>query len=379
MNSKKPILILGGYGGVGRHLSHLLLQETETRVIVAGRNQQKANDAVNALNNQFPDNRASALGVDASNAQCLRAVYPTVQMVVACTPTMEHTELIAREALQAGIDYMDLHVLGRIVPMLRALHPEKQGCCFITQGGFHPGLLAPLVNRAAPWFTTYRKADIGMVMNFLFPESTVSTPELIQMVGDYQGQILTAGAWRKAGWRDAKQFDFGPEFGVRTCIPLDFEELHSVARLHQLQQTGCFAAGFNWFVDGLLFPVCILVAKLRRGLGTWWLGRWLVWGVKHFSHPPYGVVLQLQAEGEKDGQPQALQVSLYHPDPYEFTAIAVVACLKQYLDGSIANPGLWLMGEVVDTDTLFQDLQSMGVHIETREASANPHHAAHAL
>jgi hypothetical protein len=40
--------------------------------------------------------------------------------------------------------------------------------------------------------------------------------------------------------------------------------------------------------------------------------------------------------------------------------------LRQYLDGSIARPGLWLMGEVVDPARLFKDLGHMGARLETK-------------
>jgi saccharopine dehydrogenase (NAD+, L-lysine-forming) len=60
-----------------------------------------------------------------------------------------------------------------------------------------------------------------------------------------------------------------------------------------------------------------------------------------------------------------MSVVLRHPDGYEFTGIAVVACLKQYLDGLIAHPGLWLMGQTVEPARLFADLKHMGVCVET--------------
>src|SRR5262249_10722803 len=97
-----------------------------------------------------------------------------------------------------------------------------------------------------------------------------------------------------------------------------------------------------------------------------------VWSVNAFSRPPYGAVLLLEARGERDGRPLSVRVALRHPDAYEFTAIPVAACLRQYLDGSIARPGLWLMGEVVEAARLFQDMERMGVGVETTVAAVAP-------
>src|SRR5262249_43705438 len=87
---------------------------------------------------------------------------------------------------------------------------------------------------------------------------------------------------------------------------------------------------------------------------------------------PYGAVMRLEAQGEKDGRPLSLSVILRHPDAYEFTALPVAACLRQYLDGTIARPGVWLMGEAVEPERLFADLRRMGVSLETVVEGAPP-------
>jgi hypothetical protein len=361
------ILILGGYGGTGRRVSRRLLEATDSRLVVAGRHGDKADRLAAELNGRFPGRRVAASAADAADPDSLRAAFRDVQMVLVCLPTIRHTEQVARAALAAGLDYLDLHFPAGVVPVLRGLEPDirRAGRCFITQAGFHPGLLAPLVKFAAPHFAHYHSAVIGLAMNFRYDSSPEAAAQFMEELGDYQGRIFAGGAWRRAGWRDFRKFDLGPGFGVRTCAPLSFAEMEPLPERYGLQEAGCYAAGFNWLADNLLFPLGMLLAKVRRGLGARWLGRWLMWSVNNLSRPPYGVVMQLQARGEKDGRPLSVSVVLRHPDAYEFTAIPVVACLRQYLDGSIARPGLWLMGEVVEPVRLLQDLEHLGVRVET--------------
>jgi len=54
-----------------------------------------------------------------------------------------------------------------------------------------------------------------------------------------------------------------------------------------------------------------------------------------------------------------------HHSAYDFTVIPVIATLKQYIDGSIRKPGLWMMGHIVDPDRLLDDMRQMGVSIQT--------------
>jgi len=74
----------------------------------------------------------------------------------------------------------------------------------------------------------------------------------------------------------------------------------------------------------------------------------------------------LDAAGEKGEHPVALRLIAEHDDAYEFTAIPVVACIRQYLDGDIAKPGLWRMGHVVDPGRLIKDMERVGVQIQVK-------------
>jgi NAD(P)-dependent dehydrogenase (short-subunit alcohol dehydrogenase family) len=65
--NKKTILILGGYGGVGKSLCNLLLLETDVNLIVAGRSEAKAEEFARILNQKHEGNRASARYADQYN------------------------------------------------------------------------------------------------------------------------------------------------------------------------------------------------------------------------------------------------------------------------------------------------------------------------
>jgi saccharopine dehydrogenase (NAD+, L-lysine-forming) len=94
------------------------------------------------------------------------------------------------------------------------------------------------------------------------------------------------------------------------------------------------------------------------------MGRLMRWGLNAFSKPPYGTLLKAEAQGAKDGRACTLDITLYHEDGYVFTAVPVVACLLQYLDGSIKKPGLWTQANLVEPDRLMRDMQRMGIEVK---------------
>ncbi|MEW6698667.1 MAG: hypothetical protein ACOY9Y_08880 [Bacillota bacterium] len=56
--NNRTFLMLGGYGTTGRLLARLLLQETDVRLVLAGRGAEKAEGAALEFNRLFEGNRA---------------------------------------------------------------------------------------------------------------------------------------------------------------------------------------------------------------------------------------------------------------------------------------------------------------------------------
>jgi len=364
---RKSILVLGGYGGTGRVVCRLLLAETDANLVVAGRRVAKAEELVGRLNEEFPSKRVSALFADASDYESLVSAFQGVSMVLVASTTTEYVKEVAEAALATGIDYLDYHYPQSIVPVLNALAPaiEKAGRCFITQAGLHPGLPSVLVRYAASSFDRYERAAVSMVMNARV-ERSQSLYELVDAIGDYRAEIFRDGEWKEAGYRDVTRADFGHPFGVRPCYPMQLEEMRALPEMLGLEEVGVYVGGFNWFVDYVVFPLAMLLFKIKRGLGREFVGDLLAWGINTFAGARQGVCVVLEAEGEKEGRPLRLRLMVEHDDPYELTAIPIVASLHQYLDASIAKPGLWMMGHLVDPVRLMNDMDRMGVRVSTQ-------------
>jgi hypothetical protein len=374
--SSKTFLILGGYGNTGRPLAKLLLQETDAQLILAGRSLEKAESAATEFNSMVSDERVSGIAVDASDPFQLRRAFQGIDLVVVASSTVRYAHEVATTALEAGVDYLDILYSTQKVAVLKSMagEIEKAGRCFITDGGFHPGLPAALVRFVAPYFDSLEKANVGSVIKedwtrLDLPDATID--ELLEEINDFELLLFRDGKWKKArmsGMGDYLSMDFGREFGVQTCAPMLLEEMRSIPESYPtLKETGFFVGGFNWFVDWLVMPLAMVGLRLwpQRALRP--LGKLMKWGLQTFSKPPYATLLKVEAEGVKDRQAKAIDVTVYHPDGYLFTAIPVAACLLQYLDGSIRKPGLWTQANLVEPGRLMVDMQRMGIELQVQE------------
>ncbi len=368
----KTILILGGYGNTGRPLARLLLQESNVQLVLAGRNLEKAQGLANELNLAFQGNRVQGACVDATDVASMRLAFSGVNFVVVASSTTQFTRQVVTAALEARIGYLDIQYSTQKNTFLKSIAPviQQAGCCFITDGGFHPGLPAFLVRYVAQYYDQLTSARVGSVIKedwnrFQVEESTVS--ELVELINDFDMSTFKSGRWKKVSLfstSDYLRMDFGDEFGKQFCAPMMLEEMRPLPGMFPgLQETGFYVGSFNWFVDWLIMPLAMVGMKLSPKVALKPMTRLTHWGLRTFSKPPYGTLLKVDARGEKDGQPKTVQVIISHPDGYLFTAIPVAACLLQYLDGSIDKPGLWMQALVVEPNRFMIDMQRMGIKV----------------
>lgn len=364
------ILVIGGYGTTGKLIVSFLLQETDVGLIVAGRSLDRAREFADELNSRFAGERVVAREVDASKGDQLSKAFRDAGMVLMASGTSAHTDMIARAAIDSRIDYFDIQYSASKISRLKSIRAEieKRGLCFITDGGFHPGLPGVLARWGASRFDTIQKAVVTSLIRLDWKRYEVglgTAKEFISLLGDYDSSAFVDGKWKKASLFSSVGYvreDFGKPFHKQYCAPMFLEEMRYVAEQYpSMTDTGFYVGGFNWFVDYIVFPPAFIAMRLKPDLGAGLFARLMLFGVKKFSGPPYMTVLKLKAAGVKGGVKRELNASLSHEDGYVLTALPVTAALRQYLDGTARKPGLFTQAEIVDPASMFDDLVRMGV------------------
>jgi NAD(P)-dependent dehydrogenase (short-subunit alcohol dehydrogenase family) len=369
----QKIFILGGTGNTGSWIARYLLAETGAKLVVSSRSLEKAKKLAANLNQDFGTERVSACRAEAADLENLREAFQEMDWVVAGSSTARYTANVARAAIEAGANYLDVQFGRAKFKALRQLEAEikARGLCFITDGGFHPGVPAAMVRRAAGVFDSLQKAVVGSVIQIDWGELSLAQAtgdEMIEEIMDIGMAYYQDGRWRQANWTGTsglRYFEFGPVFGRRYTMPMTLEEMRALPEsFPDLRETGFYVGGFNWFVDWIVFPLAYLALKIFPKRAVRPMSRLLHWGLVKFTRPPYGTILKLEAAGLRDGEPAEMEIWLSHPDGYVLTAVPVVACLLQCLDGSAHKPGLWTQAWIVAPDRFIKDIQRMGIELK---------------
>ena len=363
------IVMLGGSGNAGRAIATLLAPTLGSgdELVIAGRDRDRLAAAREAV---VTAARVETRRVDLDDRAASRAALDGAGLVIVTAARPDLVGALAREALEAGADWFDtLLSTATKWEALRRLEPRIQasGRCFVTDGGFHPGLPAVLARRAAEYLDELHTADVMAGLRIDWKADTLADSTVDEMLDEFSDFDLTAwvdGRQQRLRWSQCPRVDFGPPIGSQVVVPMPLEEMRLLPELLPgLRRCGLYITGFGPVMDYLVLPVVTLLAPVRRlrpavrRLTRWSMGRLAT------APPPHRLVVQLDAEGRKDGSPARVRLSVAGEDGYLVTAAPAVACLRQLRDGTIRRPGLHLQGHLVEPGPTLAALAEAGLEV----------------
>lgn len=362
--SSKRILLIGATGYAGRKLANYLLTDTDATVILSGRSRAKLDELRSSLHGHDLADRTPLLELDAADLDV--AALPEFDLLVNAMASGPQNASLIQACLERRADWIDMQMTNELLEPPNELRAkiERAGCCFVIQAGFHPGVIAALVRYAAQQMDVMDSAMVGSVIRDKTGlPFTSGVTELVESFRDYKSEMYKDGSWQKLRYADYPKFEFEYDFGELLTYPVDMPELRRLPELlPDLKNTGFFVAGFNWFADYLVTPLMMLGSHIAPRQTATALGHLLSWSTKKFAKPPYGTVVQVDAEGRCDGQPVRFQLSLFHEDAYVLTAVPTVAMIKQMLQKEF-QPGVHLMGLCCDPVKLLADIEHSEIPI----------------
>ena len=237
VDSANGIVVVGGYGAVGRTVCAELADRFPGRVFAAGRSVERAE----AFSREM-GGRVLPLRLDLADPVGAAGALGDARVVVACAETGDAA--FAREVLGRGVSYVDIsasHAFLQRVEGLDAL-ARRRGTTAVLSVGLVPGLTNLLAKHCADVLGgELRGVDVYVLLGL----GEAHGKEGVRWVAENLDKRFEApgvpGSVPSLG--DPRKASFPGGFGRRTCYRFDFADQHVLARTLHLERAAtrlCF-------------------------------------------------------------------------------------------------------------------------------------------
>ncbi len=340
--ASKDLLIAGGYGVVGRRLGARLAGELPERVVIAGRDLQRAEALCREIGH---GSRARRLDVD--DAATIEHALVGVGTVISCVVQRERHLLEA--CVARGVGYTD------VAPALAfwsdadrlGSAARESGACVVLGAGLSPGVSNMMARKLA--------RDLGRV-------DSVETAIALGVCDEYGPDSL-----RHVLEALARPFAVAEAGGLRAALPNG----RPVCFPEPVGERIAYL--FPWS-DVVRYPTTLGAATAlgRLALDPPWLGRaasllacararrWVSGSIieqlrkAYVGRDCFALVVTVEAGG------RAVRMSFAGRHQAEATAAAAAVTARALASGALAAPGVWLPEEIMDPEQFFAALAASG-------------------
>lgn len=340
-NAPAQVLVIGGYGHVGKLIARELLAKPELGVRLAGRNREKATQAAAALG-------CAAEVVDIAARDTWEPAVAEASVVVMCIDTPDDS--FATHVLTKGKLYVDISASQAVIESVEMLDSlaRSSGGSAIVSVGFAPGLTNLMVKWAAARMDRAETARIGVLLG----------------LGDAHGEA--AILWTLSNASDPKMPDrtpahirYGDDRKASIAYPFPFSDQYAVRRTLGLSEANTFLSLGHDFFTRLAFRLAPL---LRDRPGAQRAIAALLTRLRVGSDR---AALAVEVSGRLGPRLASVTMTCEGRREAEITARVAAFVVCRLLDTEAA-PGVHHIDEIIDPEAVFDELAASGVAIAVR-------------
>jgi saccharopine dehydrogenase (NAD+, L-lysine forming) len=352
MAEPSDVLVVGGYGVVGRRIAARLAPVFPGRVIVAGRDERKAVALCRELGE---GSRASRIDVDdpASIASALNGVGTVVSCVV-------QRELhLLRTAIARGAAYTD------IAPRLAfwqgaeqlAAEARQTGARVVLGAGLSPGISNMMAQELAKSVGRIDRIETAILLSLGDEYGPDSLHHVLEAMTE-PFSVMEDGAPHEAvPFSQGRRTEFPEPLGSRTAYLFPWSDVvYYPKTLGARTALGRFALEPAWATS--------VAALLVRAGARRWLkrpgfdrgNRRAIDRLKklYAGHDRFALVVTVEGDG------RAMKMSLAGRHQADATAASAAEFARALAVGEVERPGVWLPEEVISHERFFEALAPLG-------------------
>lgn len=242
MDFNGKILIVGGYGAVGKTISAALADLFPQKVVVAGRNYQKAKDFSVEL-----DQKVTPLKFDSSSISENDERLDDISVVVMCIDQTDTT--FVTQCIKRGIHYIDITANYDVLSKIESLDSlaKNHSSTVVLSVGLAPGLTNLLAARSKQVVKNVQFANIYVLLGLGEKHGKAAYKWTFDDFNDEFFVKEDGERIRVKSFEDGKQTLFPGTIGKRTAYRSNFSDQHVIPwtlDIHSVSTRMCFDSAF---------------------------------------------------------------------------------------------------------------------------------------
>lgn len=340
---RDKIMIIGGYGSVGKIIAQELGMNFPGKVVVAGRSFKKAEQLA-----QANDNRLIPLEFDLFHNHAKSPAISDVKLVVMCLD-QSSTDFV-KLCIDRGVDYIDITASYGFISKVERLKTESSKSTVVMSVGLAPGLTNLLTQFSKNHFDKMERADISIMLGMGEKHGKAAVEWTVNQLNS-KFEVVEKGKLKKVkGFTNGLLTKMPEGLGIRKAYRFDFMDQHVLPKslnINTVSTRLCFDSAMSTGLFAILKKIGffnILKARFFKNLFINILQK------VHFGSDIF--VLKVDSYGVKDGKESKYECSIVGNREAEITG-KVAAAIAGELYTKEQPAGLYHIEELFKSTDIF--------------------------
>ena len=360
-HSPPGILVVGGYGVIGRRVAAQLAARFPDRVLIAGRDEQRALALCRELGHGTRARR-----IDVEDAASVGLALDGVGTVMTCVAQRELHLL--RTSTTRGVAYTD------IAPRLAfwrgaeemAAEARRTGARIVLGAGLSPGISNMMARQLAKAVGRVDRIETAILLSLGDEYGPDSLHHVLEAVTEPFNVVEEGRSHEVVPFSRGKCIDFPEPLGSRTAYLFPWSDVvYYPKTLGARTSLGRFALEPGW--AGGLAALLVRVGARRwlRRPGFFRGNRRAIGRLERIyaGHDRFALVVTVEGGG------RVMKMSLAGRHQADVTAAGAAEIVRALAAGEVEQAGVWLPEQVIPHERFFEALASLGWTPTVEESS----------
>lgn len=364
MQDKEDIVVVGGYGHVGRTICEILEKKYPGKVFAAGRSLKKAERF-----SQSTHGKVKPLQLDISKPVPSH-LLEQVKLVIMCLD-QTRTDFV-KVCFHSGTHYVDVSASGPFLSQMEAYSEEaaRHGSKAVLSVGLAPGITNLMALEAERLLEQTEEIEIAIMLGLGDSHGKAAIEWTVNSLGE---QFVIKQKNRQVeveSFTNRKLYHFGDDLGSRYAYRFPFSDQQTLARTLKASTIST-----RFCLDSVFVTKILAIAKktgIVRLLKTGWVNRGIVRAMERLHLGSDQFAIKVEARGRnREGKPTRADLILQGKNQSVVTA-KVTAAVSKLLYDSPFSGGVYHIEEITDLAYIQNELGStLSMEIQVKEHNAD--------